>query len=196
MRVTAIILLACAVALGCSKEEDYSSTTAITSTEAAPPPAAAPAAAPYDLQFLDTMAKHHQGAIDMANAAQGKVTNGQLKALVAKIPADQQKEIDQMKSWREQWYSGAPPAENMSMPGMAGSMTMDMSHLTDMKAGTEYDVMFVDMMVPHHLGAVTMSQDALARAEHPELKTLAQSIIDEQQKEIDQMNRWKAAWRK
>ena len=189
MRVFAVTLLSAVMAIGCSREE-------VSPPAPASAPAPAAAAAPFDLQFLDTMTKHHQGAIDMARAAEGKVTNSELKNLIARIPADQQKEIDQMKSWREQWYPGAPPAENMSMPGMAGSMTMDMSHLTDMKAGTDYDVMFIDMMVPHHQGALTMSRDALGKAEHPELKTLAQNIIDAQQKEIDEMNRWKAAWRK
>jgi uncharacterized protein (DUF305 family) len=52
--------------------------------------------------------------------------------------------------------------------------------------------MFIDMMVPHHEGAVQMSKDALTRAEHQEVKTLAQQIIDAQQKEIDQMKQWKS----
>ena len=194
MRVFAALFLTTILVFGCSKDE--SSSTSITSTETAPPPAAVPAPVPYDLLFLDTMSKHHQGAVDMAEAAKGRITNRQLKAMVEKMPAAQQREIDQMKSWRDQWYPGAAPAENMSMPGMDASMNMDMSPMMTMQAGTGYDVMFIDMMIPHHQGAVTMSQDALAKAEHPELRTLAQTIIDEQQKEIDQLNRWKAAWRR
>jgi uncharacterized protein (DUF305 family) len=40
-----------------------------------------------------------------------------------------------------------------------------------------------------------MAKEALGRAEHPEIKRLAGQIIVAQQKEIEQMNKWKAAWR-
>lgn len=138
------------------------------------------------------MSKHHLAAIEMARMAQSKVQLPELKALTKRIPSDQQKEIDQMKAWRDRWYPGAPPTENMNMPGMAASMNMDMSHLQTMKRGRDYDAMFIDMMVPHHEGALQMSKDAMTRAEHQELKKLAQQIIDEQTNEIADMKRWKA----
>jgi uncharacterized protein (DUF305 family) len=190
MRNTLSIATLVLLALACSKEHHQDATATVATETAAPVQAPA---APYDLQFIDTMSKHHQAAVDMAKMAQGKITNKSLKALVAKIPGDQQKEIDQMKAWRDQWYSGAPPAENMQMPGMSASMNMDMSHMQTMKPGKDYDLMFIDMMIPHHEGAVTMSQEALAKAEHPEIKTLAQQIITAQTKEIDDMKRWKTA---
>ncbi len=81
---------------------------------------------PYDLQFLDTMSAHHQSAIDMAKMVDGKSNNAELKAFAAKIIADQNKEIAQMKDWREKWYAGKPMAMNMEMPGMNDSMKMMM----------------------------------------------------------------------
>ena len=150
------------------------------------------AAAPYDLQFLDTMAKHHTAAIQMAGMAEAKVKYPELKKLVATIRSDQQKEVDQIRSWRDQWYPGAASAENMQMPG-TGAMNMDISQVQSTKAGPGYDVMFIDMMVPHHESAVAMSRDALEKAEHQDIKTLAQQIIDEQTREIDHMKKWKKA---
>ena len=165
------------------------STTAPTETTASSPRAAT---VNYDLEFLDTMAKHHEQAIQMAKAAQGKVQLAGLKDMTQRLPDEQQKEVDQMKAWREQWYPGDAPADTMQMPGMGSSMNMDMSHLDSMKSGKAYDSMFLDMMIPHHQGAIQMAQDALAKAEHPEVKVLAQQIIDKQQKEIDQMKLWKS----
>ena len=43
------------------------------------------------------------------------------------------------------------------------------------------------MMIPHHQLAIDMSEEALEKAEHPELKELAQKIIDEQSAEIELM---------
>lgn len=56
----------------------------------------------------------------------------------------------QLRQWRDQWYPGAAPAENMQMPGMS-SMNMEMSHMQAM-SGHALDMMFIDMMIPHHEG--------------------------------------------
>jgi uncharacterized protein (DUF305 family) len=151
--------------------------------------------APYDLQFIDTMIAHHQGAVDMAKMVEGRTTRAELKAFANKIIADQNREISQMREWREKWYAGAPAAMNMEMPGMADSMKMDMSKLTAAK-DKEFDLMFIEMMIPHHEGATTMSKEALTKGEHAELKALAQNIIKEQEAEIAQMNVWKSEWAK
>lgn len=56
------------------------------------------------------------------------------------------------------------------------------------------DQQFIDMMVPHHQGAVAMAQIAVTRGEHPEIKQLANSIIDSQNGEITQMKQWRMQW--
>jgi len=153
------------------------------------------ASAPYDLQFIDTMSAHHQGAVDMALPAKTKARHQELKDFAAKIDSDQQREIAQMKEWRSQWYTGKPEAMNMEMPGMMDSMRgMDMKEMNS-ATGNSFDLMFIDMMTPHHEGAVVMAREALTKAEHPEIKTLAQQIITAQEREIAQMKKWKEAWR-
>ena len=153
------------------------------------------ATAPYDLQFIDTMTAHHQGAIEMAKMIDGKTTNADLKKFAAQIITDQEKEVAQMKEWREKWFSGKPPAMNMEMSGMADSMKMDMSKLSNAK-DKEWDLMFLEMMTPHHQGAITMSKEALQKSEKAEIKTLANQIIKAQEAEIKMMADWKAKWSK
>ncbi len=157
------------------------------------------AAQPYDLQFLDTMSHHHQGAVDMAEMAAEKAQHPELKAFAQKIIADQNKEIAQMKDWREKWFAGKPMAMNMEMPGMNDSMKMMMGDgMKKMEAatGNDFDLMFIEMMTPHHAGAVTMAKEALMKAEHPEIKTMANNIIKAQEAAIKQMSDWKAKWSK
>ena len=55
------------------------------------------ASAPYDLQFIDTMTAHHQGAVEMAKMVDSRTQRTELKAFAQKIIADQNKEIEQMK---------------------------------------------------------------------------------------------------
>jgi uncharacterized protein (DUF305 family) len=61
-------------------------------------------------------------------------------------------------------------------------------------SGDPGDVMFAQMMIPHHEQAVEMSDIALARSTDPEITELAQEIRDAQQPEIDQMKAWLGEW--
>jgi uncharacterized protein (DUF305 family) len=153
------------------------------------------ASQPYDLQFIDTMTAHHKEAVSMAKMVDGRTQNPDLKKFATQIIADQEKEIAQMKSWRDNWYAGKPSAMNMEMPGMADSMKMDMPKLTNSK-DKEFDLAFVEMMTAHHAGAVTMAKEALTKAEHAEIKTLSNQIIKAQEAEINMMADWKANWSK
>ncbi len=72
------------------------------------------------------------------------------------------------------------------MEGMDhGSMDMSAMSQEMVAPNGEYsDAAFVDSMVPHHEGAVEMAEVALDKAEHQEIRTLAQEIIDAQRAEI------------
>jgi uncharacterized protein (DUF305 family) len=56
------------------------------------------------------------------------------------------------------------------------------------------DAHFIVMMIPHHEGAIAMSELALTRARRPEIKALAQRIIASQSREISQMRQWYRQW--
>lgn len=56
------------------------------------------------------------------------------------------------------------------------------------------DAHFIVMMIPHHQGAIAMSELALTRARRPEIKALAQRIIASQSREITQMRQWYRQW--
>ena len=181
----------------------------------------------FDLMFIDMMIPHHASAVAMAQVAQTRAEHPELRMLAEAIIASQSAEIDQMQTWRDQWFPGAPvmPMEQMAgmmgqmmdempgempsempggmmgtpgaMPGPGGmGMMMDMEQeIARLCATTEnFDLAFIDAMIPHHQMAVMMAQMATMRAEHPELQTLAQTMVDDQQREIEQMQDWHAAW--
>lgn len=55
---------------------------------------------------------------------------------------------------------------------------------------TGSEVMFLQMMIPHHQQAVDISNLALKQSSNPELLALAKIILKEQSAEITQMNNW------
>jgi uncharacterized protein (DUF305 family) len=56
-----------------------------------------------------------------------------------------------------------------------------------MENGEYSDERFIDAMVPHHQGAISMAEVALENAEHPELLQLAENVISTQQAEIEEL---------
>lgn len=59
---------------------------------------------PFDKAFIDNMIPHHQSAIEMARVAREESDNPRVKELAEAIVSAQEKEIEQMKSWRREWY--------------------------------------------------------------------------------------------
>lgn len=67
-------------------------------------------AKPFDREFIDMMIAHHQGAIRMARAEQARGRNGELHDLATAIVDAQAKEIDDMNTWRVEWFGEVSPA--------------------------------------------------------------------------------------
>ena len=74
----------------------------------------------FDQAFVSTMISHHQGAIEMAKLSQDSAKHAEIKQLSQSIISTQQKEVDQLKSWQQQW--GYKPTNDSS------ESHMDMSH--------------------------------------------------------------------
>ena len=135
---------------------------------------------PFDLQFIDQMIVHHQMAIMSSEHMISDSERPELRQLAENIQESQSEQIEQMQAWRDEWYPDAGRTSGMPNGMMGGSMQ-------GMMGSDTADAMFLRMMIPHHQDAIDMSEEALERAEHPELKELAQTIIDEQSAEIELM---------
>jgi uncharacterized protein (DUF305 family) len=136
---------------------------------------------PFDLQFIDGMTMHHEGAIMSSKHMISDSKRPELQELAENIGEGQSGQIDQMQEWRDEWYPNAGQTSRMPA-GMMNEMMGD-----GMMGGDATDEMFLRMMIPHHQMAVDMSEKALDEAEHPEVENLARKIIDEQKAEIELM---------
>jgi uncharacterized protein (DUF305 family) len=158
---------------------------------------ATPAPNDADVTFTQNMIPHHQQAIEVAELVESHTDRPELRKLADGIVTSQHQEITQMQGWLRGWDKPAAPMEGMDhgagteMPGMMSEA--DMSHLME-ATGAEFDVAFVEMMTAHHQGAIDMANTGLKDGSLPEVRQLAQQIIDTQQKEIEQLEQWKRAW--
>ena len=175
LAAAALILFSAAMPAAYAHEESKASSAAHRSPDAAK--------APYDIQFLDTMAEHHREGIEMFKLAAGKAEHEDVRAKAQQMMTEQQKEIPELEAMRDEVKLGVPQAVNRELPGMK---PMDMSPL-ESATGSDFDRQFLDMTIQHHAGAVAMSQDALKHARSQAVKDRSRMMIEEQTKEIAEL---------
>jgi len=148
-----------------------------------------------DVTFAQNMIPHHQQAIDMAKLVDTHTKRPQLRTLADAITVSQGQEITLMQGWLKSWDKPATPTGTdhgaMQMPGMMSEADMGQLRLSSHE---DFDLAFVDMMAAHHEGAIEMATTELRDGSLPEVKRLAQQIIDAQQAEIDQFTQWNKDW--
>lgn len=72
----------------------------------------------FDQAFLSEMIVHHEGAIEMAEAALMHAKHDEIKRLAHAIITAQTKEIEDMRQWESVWYKGGVDA---SVPELTGA---------------------------------------------------------------------------
>lgn len=142
-----------------------------------------------DITFASSMVPHHQQAIEMADLALRRAASADVKKLATQIKGAQDPEIATMTGWLTSWGAAPMPSGDHDMGGMSmdGMMsTEEMAALED-ASGSSFDRMWLQLMIKHHEGAVTMARTQLSQGQSPDAKTLAQAVIDGQTKEIATM---------
>ena len=118
-----------------------------------------------EVAFVNDMVPHHAQALEMAALAPSRAADARVKALAARIAAGQGPEIAAMQAWLEQ--NGLPAADEEAghgghggHGGMAGMASeADMARLVAAR-GPAFDRLFLELMVRHHEGALTMVERA------------------------------------
>jgi uncharacterized protein (DUF305 family) len=126
-----------------------------------------------------------------------KATDEELQIIGYDIATVQQYQIGMMQGWLDQWHlsytssSGAMswmPDGSRSllpdgrMPGMATREEID--KLKTLPAGKDFDILFCQLMLRHHLGGIHMAETAADLVKDSRVKSLAQQIKTTQQLEI------------
>ena len=198
-----VTLTACGASADESAAPASSATSATTSRAADPATQAAHNQA--DVMFSQHMIPHHQQAIEMSDMVLAKENiDERVVTLAEQIKAAQGPEINQMRGWLQQWGVPEMPMSGTGMPGhgghgigpdgsmmpgmpMAGMMSpADMAALQNAR-GVDATRLFLEQMIRHHEGAITMARTEIDNGQYPETVDLARTISVDQQREIDLM---------
>ena len=152
-----------------------------------------------DTMFAQMMIPHHQQAVQMSEVMLAKDDlDPDVEELANKVVAAQGPEIDQLKNMLETW--GEPTSmesggmEGMdhgsdSGAGMEGMMTEEQMQELEAAEGAEAAEMYLTMMTAHHRGAIDMAQEQVAEGQNPQAIEMAQKVIEDQEAEIQEMER-------
>jgi uncharacterized protein (DUF305 family) len=198
LTVSALMAGACASRADGDPSSRIASTTAETGapTEATSPSGVAEpdlvVSGQYDdSRFLDMMAAHHQMAIDQAKMAIERADHEELRTMARGIVDTQTAEIEAIQSIKQDEYGSTHVPLVMNEEQMA-----NMGTLTDaqLEAAKPFDLAFIDGMMPHHAGAISMASVARLRSKNPRVLTMARTIIDAQAAEVGKMIAMRKAW--
>jgi len=146
-----------------------------------------------DIKFMQGMIGHHQQAIEMVALIDARTSRDDLRRLGRRIDLSQADEIAMMKHWLEVRRQQVPGPNAMHLHGaalMPGMLTEDdMARLAAAK-GAEFDRLFLEGMIRHHEGALTMVRDLFATpggGQDPAVFSFASDVDADQRMEIDRM---------
>ena len=150
---------------------------------------------PADVRFMQDMIPHHHQAVQMAELVADRTNREEVVDAAGRITLSQQDEMEFMERWLSDRGEPAPdPADHAGMHTghrMAGMATPEqMAELADSQ-GTDFDRMFLQLMITHHEGAVTMVEelhDQPGAAYDPLLFEFSNDVNNDQTAEIERMH--------
>ena len=159
-----------------------------------------------DVTFASDMLRHHAQALSMVDLTLGRPLDPEVERLAEDIRAAQSPEIETMSDWLTEWDVEVPETvrdhanAGHDMEGMGDSMEgMDadapgMMSAEDMSAletasDAAFQTRWLELMIEHHQGAVEMAEAEKSDGRYRPAVELAESIIDSQQAEIEEMEK-------
>ena len=157
-------------------------------------PSYGPPPGSIDVGFLQDMAVHHTQAVQMAVWERSNTADPALRQLAFDIESTQNQQIGMMQGWLRLWGQSteAAPGHHMAWMGMPAPTMPGMASEDDLarfrsQTGPALDVAFLQLMLRHHRGGLSMMQEEAAGGSVPVVVALARSMVASQTAEADTM---------
>jgi uncharacterized protein (DUF305 family) len=154
---------------------------------------------PADVRFMQRMIGHHAQALEMTALVAGRSRSEELPKLALRIEVSQADEIKMMQEWLTRRGQPLPDPHAHHAPGaplMPGMLTADDMTRLAAATGPEFDRLFLEFMIKHHDGALTMVSELFSTpgaAQEAEIFAFASDVDADQRMEIDRMRLMRGA---
>jgi uncharacterized protein (DUF305 family) len=139
------------------------------------------------------MIHHHAQALEMTDLLATRTQSEDMKKLALRISLSQADEIKMTRHWLEVRSREVPDEHAHHMPGapmMPGMLTQEEMNRLAAVRGPEFDRLFLEGMIKHHAGALTMVEELFATpgaGQDSEVFAFASDVDADQRMEIDRM---------
>ena len=147
-----------------------------------------------DVMFMQGMISHHAQALEMTVLVETRSNREAMELMAQRITLSQEDEIAMMQGWLGDRDLVVPDLEAHHAPGfelMPGMLTEEELAQLEEVERFEFDSLFLELMIKHHAGAVTMVDnlmDTFGSAQDSTLFAFASDVTSDQSSEIDRMN--------
>ena len=146
-----------------------------------------------DVMFMQGMISHHAQALEMTVLVETRSNREAMELMAQRITLSQEDEIAMMQGWLRDRDLLVPDLETHHAPDfelMPGMLTDEELEQLDQVQGFKFDSLFLELMITHHEGALTMVENLLDQsgsAQDPVLFAFTSDVTSDQDSEIERM---------
>lgn len=147
-----------------------------------------------DVKFMQGMISHHAQALEMTALVEARTNRDVMNLMSQRIAISQEDEITMMQDWlrdRNLEVTDIETHRAVDFELMPGMLTDEDFEQLDGAEGYQFDTLFLQLMIEHHKGAVTMVEDLLDQrgsAQDPVLYAFTSDVTSDQTSEIERMD--------
>ena len=145
-----------------------------------------------DVKFMQGMIGHHAQAVEMVSLIKDRTANPDMNRLGLRIQVSQDDEMSMMRTWLSERGQAIPGPHAHHEPGgfMPGMLTSEEMAALAAAKGVEFDRLFLQGMIKHHLGAITMVEELFktpSAGQEGGIFAFASDVEADQRMEIERM---------
>ena len=147
-----------------------------------------------DVKFMQGMISHHAQALELTALLETRTESNVMRQLAQRIDISQKDEIVMMQDWlreRDQVVPGVDTHHQSGFTPMPGMLTGEEMDRLEAASRMAFDRLFLELMIRHHRGAITMVENLLGQpgaAQDLQLYAFTSDVTSDQGIEIDRMD--------
>jgi uncharacterized protein (DUF305 family) len=143
-----------------------------------------------DVHFMSGMIPHHGQALEMVALVPARAATEAVRAMALRMEISQRDEIGLIERWLAAHGEPVPDEHAVHTVMMPGMLTAEQMEALRAARGEAFDRLFLESMIQHHEGAITMVRTLFATsgsAQDSEIFQFANDVETDQRIEIDRM---------
>jgi uncharacterized protein (DUF305 family) len=134
-----------------------------------------------DLRYINAMIAHHRGAILIAQKANEKTKNPEIKSLTEEILKSEPIAINELYQWKKDWYHDFKTVRDPIVPNLGNY-------------DDKFDLRFLNALISHHQSGILMTKEIRLKSSRSEVLNNADSVENFLNNSLKMLIDWRKTW--